>query len=206
MPLDEMFGSRLDRINRELPAKLFITKSAWASVFTKEGKPILLPSSERLPVGNFGYPDSGTDWVSALYNALLKLFFFSASDTCGILRVNSALFETGSRFFNGTYRGVPSGHRSIRGVGIQTGNTVRDYAQTLGDTRAPRTLGANCGMVFSDKDNGAFAASVGNTGKLLWHFAANESLRPSTITSMVGGTLNVFMAAHSGSPTLGLPD
>ncbi len=223
MLVDEVFGGNprkllvqanrngfffvLDRTNGELLlAKPFITKSTWASGFTKEGKPILLPNSEPSAEGNLACPDSGTNWMSASYNPLLKLFFFSASDTCGMFRSIPAPFEMGFRFFNGTISGVPGGRRSIRALDIQTGSTVWDYTQTLGGRGAAGTLSTNGGLVFIGEDSGLFTALDGKTGKPLWHFPANQSIRASPMTYMVGGKQYVSIAGPAGFMAFGLPD
>jgi alcohol dehydrogenase (cytochrome c) len=197
----------LDRANGEmLLAKPFITKSTWASGFTKEGKPIVLPNSEPSPEGSVSCPDSGTNWMSASYNALMKLFYFAASDTCGVLRAIPAPFEMGFRFFNGTMSGYPGGHRSIRALDIQTGNTVWDYVQTPGGRSAVGTLSTDGGLVFTAEDTGIVTALDGKTGKPLWHFPANTSFRASPMTYMVGSKQYVSIAGSAGYLTFGLPE
>ncbi len=195
----------LDRTNGEMLLAKAFTKSTWASGYTKEGKPMLLPNSDPSPQGTLECPDSGTNWMSASYNPPLKLFFFSASDTCAINRVIPAPFEMGSRFFNGARSAVPGGKRSIRAIDIQTGNTVWDYAQTPGGRSAAGTLSTNGGLVFIGEDSGIFTALDGKTGKPLWHFPANQSFRASPMTYMVGGKQYVSIAGPAGFLTFGLP-
>jgi len=197
----------LDRTNGELLlAKPFVKKSTWASGYGKDGKPILLPNSDPTLEGNLVCPGSGTNWMSASYNSLLKLFFFSASDSCTISRKVPAPFEMGKRFFNGTNSGVPGGVRSIRALDIQTGNTVWDYPQTAGGRSASGTLSTSGGLVFIGEDSGVFTALDGKTGKPLWHFTANESFRASPMTYMVGGKQYVSIAGPAGFLTFALPD
>jgi alcohol dehydrogenase (cytochrome c) len=221
--VDETFGGRprkllvqanrngfffvLDRTNGELLlAKPFVPNSTWASGYTKEGKPILLPNSDPSLEGSVGCPDSGTNWMSSSYNPPLKLFYFSGADTCGLLRAIPAPFEMGFRFFNGTASGVPGGHRFIRAIDIQTGNTVWDYAQTPGGRSAAGTLSTNGGLVFIGEDTGVFTALDGKTGAPLWHFPANTSFRASPMTYMVGGKQYVSIAGSAGFLTFGLPE
>ena len=189
----------LDRIDGEfLLGKPFIKNSTWASGFTKDGKPIVLPNSDPTPQGTLGCPDSGTNWMSASYNPPLKLFFFSASETCGITRSIAGPFEMGSRYFGGTRSGVPGGTRSIRAIDIQTGNTVWDYPQTASGRSAAGTLSTNGGLVFIGEDGGIFTALNGKTGKVLWHFPLNQGFRASPMTYMVGGTQYVAIAGPAG--------
>jgi alcohol dehydrogenase (cytochrome c) len=196
----------LDRTNGEFLLGKPYTKSTWASGYTKDGKPILLPNSDPTPQGVLECPDSGTNWMSASYNPLMKLYFFSASDTCGITRQIPAPFEMGSRFFNGTRSAVPGGKRSIRAIDIQTGNIVWDYAQTPGGRSASGTLSTNSGLVFAGEDSGVFTALDGKTGKPLWHFPVNQSFRASPMTYMVGGRQYVSIATQAGFLTFSLPD
>jgi len=195
----------LDRTNGEFLLGKPFTKSTWASGYSSEGKPILLPNSDPTPQGTLSCPDSGTNWMSASYNPTLKLFFFSASDTCGVTRNNPAPFEMGSRFFNGSNSGVPGGSRAIRAIDIQTGKTVWDYVQTPGGRSASGTLSTNGGLVFAGEDSGVFTALDGKTGKPLWHFPTNQSFRASPMTYMVGGKQYVSIAVAAGFLTFGLP-
>jgi alcohol dehydrogenase (cytochrome c) len=196
----------LDRTNGEFLLGQPYTKSTWASGYTKEGKPILLPNSDPTPQGTLSCPDSGTNWMSASYNPPLKLFFFAASDTCGITRAVPAPFEMGKRFFNGTNSAAPGGSRAIRAIDIQTGKTVWNYVQTPGGRSASGTLSTNGGLVFAGEDSGVFTALDGKTGKPLWHFPANQSFRASPMTYMVGGKQYVSIAGPAGFLTFGLPD
>lgn len=197
----------LDRTNGELLlGKPFVKKSTWASGYGKDGKPILLPNSDPTLEGNLACPGSGTNWMSASYSPLLKLFFFSAADTCVISRKIPAPFELGKRYFNGTSSGVPGGVRSIKALDIQTGNTVWEYIQTAGGRSASGTLSTNGGLVFIGEDSGVFTALDGKTGKPLWHFGANESFRASPMTYMVGGKQYVSIAGPAGFLTFALPD
>jgi alcohol dehydrogenase (cytochrome c) len=195
----------LDRTNGEFLMGKPFTKSTWASSYTADGKPILLPNSDPTPQGTLACPDSGTNWMSASYNPLMKLFYFAASDTCGVTRQIPAPFEMGRRFFNGTNSGVPGGSRSIRAIDIQTGKTVWDYVQTPGGRSASGTLSTNGGLVFAGEDSGVFTALDGKTGKPLWHFPANQSFRASPMTYMVGGKQYVSIATPAGYLTFGLP-
>ncbi len=195
----------LDRTNGEFLLGKPFTKSTWASGYTQDGKPILLPHSDPTAQGTLACPDSGTNWMSASYNPLMKLFYFAASDTCGVTRAIAAPFEMGKRFFNGTNSGVPGGSRSIRAIDIQTGKTVWDYVQTPGGRSASGTLSTNGGLVFAGEDSGVFTALDGKTGKALWHFPANQTFRASPMTYMVGGKQFVSIATPAGFLTFGLP-
>ena len=195
----------LDRTNGEFLLGKSYTKSTWASGYTNDGKPILLPNSDPSPQGTLSCPDSGTNWMSASYNPALRLFFFAASDTCGVTRAIPAPFEMGSRFFNGTNSGVPGGSRSIRAIDIQTGKTVWDYVQTPGGRSASGTLSTKGGLVFAGEDSGVFTALDGKPGKPLWHFPVNQSFRASPMTYMVGGKQYVSIAVSAGFLAFGLP-
>jgi alcohol dehydrogenase (cytochrome c) len=198
----------LDRTNGELLlAKPFTSKNTWASGYGEDGKPILLPNSDPTPEGTLVCPSSGTNWYSASYNPILKLFYLSVSDTCTITTLIPAPFEMGKRLFNGTGKSVPGGTRSFRAIDIQTGKTVWDYVQTPGpSTSASGTLSTNGGLVFFGEDSGLFTAVDGKTGKPLWHWTANESFRASPMSYMVGGKQYICIAGPAGFLAFGLPD
>jgi alcohol dehydrogenase (cytochrome c) len=195
----------LDRTNGELLlAKSFLKKVTWASGYGKDGKPILLPSSEPTVEGNLTCPSSGTNWMSAAYSPVVKLFFFSATDSCVITRKIPEPFAMGKRFFNGTDSGVPGGGRYIRALDIQTGRTVWDYTQTRGGRSASGTLSTSGGLVFFGEDSGVFTALDAKDGKPLWHFQANQAWRASPMTYMVGGKQYIAIAGPSGYFAFGL--
>jgi alcohol dehydrogenase (cytochrome c) len=198
----------LDRTDGKfLLGKPFIKNSTWATGYTKEGKPILLPNSEPTPEGTLSCPGSGTNWMSSSYNPSLKLFFFSSSDVCEITRLIPGPFEMGKRYFNGTGSRAPnSGSRSIRALDIQTGDTVWSYPQTDGGMDFTGVLSTDGGLVFIAEDSGVFTALNARTGKPLWHWPANELFRASPMTYMVGGKQYISIAGPAGLLTFGLPD
>ena len=59
-------------------------------------------------------------------------------------------------------------------------------------------------MFFGD-DNGAVAAVDAKTGKSLWHFHTNETLRASPMTYMVDGKQYVAIASGSNIIAFALP-
>jgi alcohol dehydrogenase (cytochrome c) len=224
MLVDETFGGKprkllvqanrngffyvLDRTNGDfLLGTPFVKKSTWASGYTPDGKPILLPNSEPTIEGTLVCPGAGTNWRSASYNPVLKLFFVSASDACSISRLIPAPFEMGKRFFNGAGSRAPnSGDKSIRALDIQTGKIIWEYPQTADAISESGPLSTNGGLVFVGEDSGVFTALDGRTGKPLWHWPANETFRASPMTYMVGGKQYVCIAGPAGFLAFGLPD
>src|SRR5262249_8422024 len=156
----------LERTNGELLlAKPFMKNITWANTYGKDGKPMLLPNSDPTPEGNLTCPSSGTNWMSASYSPALKLLFFSANESCDIIRKIPEPFEMGKRFFNGTGTGVAGGGRYIRALDLQTGWKVWDYGQTPGGRSASGTLSTKGGLVFFGEDSGVFTALDGRSGK-----------------------------------------
>ncbi len=197
----------LDRTNGEfLLGTQFVKKSTWASGYTSDGKPILLPNSDPTLEGALVCPAMGTNWYSASYNSIFKLLVLSSSDRCIITRKVPQPFEMGKRYFNGMDNQMP-GTRSIRALDIQTGKIAWDYIQTPGNsTSSSGTLSTNGGLVFVGEDSGVFTALEGKTGKPLWHWPANGTFRASPMTYMVGGKQYVSIAGPAGYLTFGLPD
>jgi hypothetical protein len=84
----------LNRTNGKfLSATPFVSKVTWASGYTRAGAPILRPDAEPTPDGNLACPAAGTNWMSASHDPPLQLFYFSATDRCGITRLRRAPFE-----------------------------------------------------------------------------------------------------------------
>jgi alcohol dehydrogenase (cytochrome c) len=197
----------LDRANGKLlSATPFVSKVTWASGYTKEGKPIMRSEVEPTAAGNLICPAQGTNWMSASYSTLLKLFYFSATDRCGTAKLIPAPFEMGKRFFNGAGSATQSGTRSVRALDIQSGKTVWDYVQVGAGRSASGTLSTDGGLVFFGEDSGVFSALDGRTGKPLWHFFANDTFRASPMTFMLGGKQYVCIATAAGYLAFGLPD
>ncbi|HWB85490.1 MAG TPA: PQQ-binding-like beta-propeller repeat protein [Bryobacteraceae bacterium] len=197
----------LDRTNGELLlATPFVKKVTWASGYDKQGKVVLLPNSEPTTQGTLTCPGSATNWMSASYNPVVKLFFVSATDSCGITRKIPAPYQLGQRFFNGTMSGAQNDGRFIRALDIQTGRKVWDYAQTPGGRSASGTLSTAGGLVFFGEDSGVFTSLDAKTGLPLWHFSASQSWRASPMTYMVGGKQYVAIAGPAGFMVFGLAE
>ncbi len=198
----------LDRTNGQfLLGTPFVKKSTWASGYTPDGKPILLPNSEPTVDGALVCPGSGTNWRAASYSPTLKLFFVSASDACSITRLIPAPFEMGKRYFNGAGSRAPGpGGKSIRAMDIQTGKVIWEYPQTADAVSESGPLSTKGGLVFVGEDSGIFTALDGKTGKPLWHWPTNETFRASPMTYMVGGKQYVCIAGPAGFLAFGLPD
>jgi alcohol dehydrogenase (cytochrome c) len=197
----------LDRTNGKfLSATPFVGKVTWANGYTQAGAPIMRPDAAPTPDGNLTCPAAATNWMSASYDPLLQLFYFSASDRCGITRLRPAPFEMGNRYFNGTGSAVPGGTRSVRALDIRSGRTVWDYVQVGTGRGASGTLSTKGGLVFFGEDNGVFSALDARTGKPLWHFSANNMFRASPMTYMVGGKQFVCIASAAGYLAFALAD
>jgi alcohol dehydrogenase (cytochrome c) len=190
----------LDRETGEfLMGKPFIEKLTWAKGLDAKGRPIMNANQEptiegaRICPG----PGGGTNWMSASYNPIAKLYYILATENCSVYKKVPEPFKLGERFFNGTASGEPGSKRYIRALDIQTGRTVWDYEQIAGRSSSG-TLSTGGGLVFFGEGSGAFAALDAKTGKPLWHFQANQPWRASPMTYMVGGRQYVAIAGPQG--------
>ena len=160
----------LDRSSGKLlHATPFVTVT-WASGYTPDGRPMLLPNIEPTPAGQAICPGQGTNWMSAAFDPTLRLLYVSATDRCTITKSVPAPFEMGKRYFGGTGSLAPGGTRSVRALDLETGNTVWDYAQVGAGRSASGTLSTAGGVVFFGEDSGVFTALDARNGKPLWHF------------------------------------
>jgi alcohol dehydrogenase (cytochrome c) len=203
----------LDRVNGEfLLADKLSTKVTWNSGFTKEGKPIIDPASvssyEGSPVCPAG--TGGTNWQSASYNPVTKLFYARVSDSCGIFTAQKDdPLRTDNRWMGGTARGtlnpavqavfdkLMEGYQSgtfIRAMDPFTGKKVWDYA---GGAGVMSTAG---GLVFF-AGGGGMTALDAKTGKMVWQHNAGQSSSSAPVTYMYGGKQYITLAGTTGVVT-----
>jgi len=196
----------LDRTNGKfISATPYVSKQTWASGYTPQGEPILLPDSDPTPAGKLTCPLSGTNWMSASFDPALQLFFFASIDRCAITKLDPGPFEMGKRYFNGTLSFTP-GTQSVRALDIHTGKTVWNFVQEGEGLPLSGTLSTRGRLVFFGQASGDFTALDAKSGTPLWHFSANERFRASPMTYMVGANQYICIAGSAGYFAFALPD
>jgi alcohol dehydrogenase (cytochrome c) len=199
----------LDRVTGEfLLADKLSTKVTWNQGFTKDGKPIIDPASvssyEGSPVCPAG--TGGTNWQSASYNPVTKLFYARVADSCGIFTAQKEdPLRTDNRWMGGTARGTLNpavqaafdkltedypGGTFVRAMDPFTGKKVWDYAGGAG------VLSTAGNLIFMA--SGGLTALDAKTGKLVWQHYAGLGSSAAPVTYMYGGRQYIALAGSSG--------
>ena len=168
-----------------------------------------MPGQEPSEQGTKTCPSvsGATNWMSTAYSPATGLFYVMALESCAIYTKSSAWWEQGQSFYGGAARRVPgeTDQKFLRAIDIQTGKIVWEVPQVGSSHSGGGVLSTAGGLVFFGDDNGALAAVDAKTGKALWHFHTNETLRASPMTYMVDGKQYISIASGSNIIAFGLP-
>lgn len=194
----------LDRVTGQfLQATPLVDKLTWASGISPAGRPIVLPSSIPTAAGVETCPAvrGATNWYSAAFNPITRLFYVMTVEDCTIYR----------KAHDGGYGPVDHPHdpafKVLRAIDIDSGkfawqlplagNPEKNYSGVLS------TAG---GVVFFGESSGAIAAADASTGKPLWHYEANQPLKGSPMTYQAAGRQYVAIASGSNIIAFALPE
>jgi len=188
----------LDRTTGEfLFAKPFVKKMNWASGYSSEGKPQLLPANTPTTAGVKGCPSvrGATNWYSTSFHPETRLFYVMSVEDCSIYRKSQ----------DGGYEGYrnpsDSGLKYLRAIDIDTGDMVWEIPQQgPQEANYSGVLTTAGGLVFYGETGGGFAAVDAKTGKTLWTFHGNQAWRGCPMTYMMNG--RQYIAVASGSNIL----
>lgn len=190
----------LDRVTGEFLLGEPFIEQTWAEGIAPDGRPIVRPGSDPTVEGSAVCPAirGATNWWSSAYNPETKLFYLMVHESCMVYTKDDRGWERGKSWLGGTFRLTDESpnQRHIRGLDIQTGQTVWNYPQTGNSTTYSGVLSTSGGLVFFGEDSGAFAALDATTGAPVWHFQANQEWKASPMTYMVGG--RQFVSIGSG--------
>jgi PQQ-dependent dehydrogenase (methanol/ethanol family) len=188
----------LDRTTGEfLFAKPFVKKMNWASGYSSDGTPQLLPANTPTRAGVKGCPSvrGATNWYATSFNPDTRLFYVMSVEDCSIYRKSD----------NGGYEGYRNpgdpGLKYLRAIDIHTGETVWEIPQQgPQEANYSGVLTTAGGLVFYGETGGGFAAVDAKTGKTLWTFHGNQAWRGCPMTYMLNG--RQYIAVASGSNIL----
>ena len=193
----------LDRTTGEfLFAKPFVKKMNWASGYSSDGTPQLLPANTPTRAGVKGCPSvrGATNWYATSFNPATKLFYVMSVEDCSIYRQSH----------DGGYEGYrdpnDSGLKYLRAIDIQTGETVWEIPQQgPQEANYSGVLTTAGGLVFYGETGGGFAAVEAKTGKTLWTFHGNQAWRGCPMTYLLNGRQYIAVASGSNILTFALP-
>ena len=177
----------LDRENGKFLSGSVITKKLdWASGLDPKGRPITVPGKEPTYDGNLVCPwlAGATNWYSASWNPLTKLYYVQTEDKCGIYTRRDQKFEAGRSLMGGSYTGDPAdpGSRQLRAFDIRTGKIVWEIPQVGAADSWGGVLTTAGQLVFWGDDDYSFSAGDAKTGERLWSFQTNVMPRSSPMT------------------------
>ncbi|HWB83717.1 MAG TPA: PQQ-dependent dehydrogenase, methanol/ethanol family [Bryobacteraceae bacterium] len=195
----------LDRTNGKLLlAKPFVHKLTWASEIGENGRPVLNPNQEKTPQGTKVCPSVGgaSNWYSTSFNPATGLYYVQTQEECSIIQPREQEWQAGRGYRGGSARPVPQeqGQRILRAIDPQTGKIVWELPQVGPADSWGGVLSTAGGLVFFCDDSGSVAAADVSTGKPLWSFQTNHSIRASPMTYTFDG--KQYIAAASGSNIL----
>ncbi len=190
----------LDRTNgKVLLHSQFVRIMNWSTGIDDKGRPLLSSAFKASHNRRTGCPDDAANWSSTAFSPQTRLYYFESleqcqSDTLNVsLRTSAHLDETGQKY--------------IRAINIDTGKLAWETPQ-LGHVFLktwPGVLATAGGLLFYSDPDGSFVAADAKTGKTLWHFPTNITMKASPMTFAIQG--NQYMAVAAGSNILcfGLP-
>jgi PQQ-dependent dehydrogenase (methanol/ethanol family) len=174
----------LDRTNGKLLlAKPFLRRVDWATSIGPDGRPVVTDPR--------GCPSDAANWDSTAFSPETGLYYFMALEEC-VGKPTGYPDQTGQRF--------------LRAINIETGEIVWEVPQP-GPARAKTWTGVLAtagGLIFYGQPNGGFTAADPRSGKTLWHFPTNVSMKASPMTFTVGGNQYVVVAAGPNILCFGL--
>lgn len=177
----------------------FVRTMHWAIGLDANGRPILSAAFKASRNKMTGCPDDAANWSSTAFNPNTRLYYFESLEQCqpdamtGSLRTSAHLDETGQKY--------------LRALNIDTGKVVWENAQ-LGHVLLktwPGVLATASDLLFYSDPDGSFVAADAVTGKPLWHFATNITMKASPMTFVVDEKQFVAIAAGSNILCFGLP-
>lgn len=159
----------LDRTNGHLLLAKPFVRVTWASGIGADGRPQLIPHPGVV------CPETGANWNATAFSPVTHLYYVMALDKC---------------------LSVPSGTKSVEALDIDNGKVVwqdRQVGQARGEND-PGILATAGGLLFYGDRSGDIVATDARTGKILWHFQANEESKASPMTYEVDGEQYVVLA------------
>lgn len=208
------FFYALDRRNGKfLFAKPF-AKQTWASGFTADGRPIVIPSAHASRAGTVVSPAAGgaTNWWPPSYDPQRKLLFVPSVDSADLFFSDEVpSFHQGSAFSASGFERPPNQPMTlaVRAIDVSTGEIRWDTTLAAGGTEVRGEMGGvlstDGGLIFSGFGYEFFAFDSG-TGKRLWITPLGGILRSPPISYSIAGQQFVSVIGGRTLFTFTLPD
>lgn len=195
----------LDRsTGKPLMASKMVDMLNWASgINEKDWTPELLPANETSLQGTVGCPAvrGATNWYSTAYSPATRLYYVMTVEDCTVYRKAD---DGGYGRYNDP---AHPAQKILRAFNIETGKVLWQI-NLPGQVQAnyAGVLSTAGGLVFFGESSGGFAAVDAATGKYLWHFETNHTIKASPMTYEVNGRQYVAIASGANILSFALPD
>jgi alcohol dehydrogenase (cytochrome c) len=170
------FFYALDRkTGRFLFAKPY-AKQTWASGFSSEGRPVILPGSHSTPTGAMVSPPSNgaTNWWPPSFDPSRNLLFVPSVDSADLFfNIDGQTYHAGRSFLASGYQRAHNqpATLAVRAIDVSTGLLRWDSTLEVGGGEVPGEMGgvlSTAGdLVFAGHDD-EFAAFDADNGTKLW--------------------------------------
>ncbi|MEZ0496383.1 methanol/ethanol family PQQ-dependent dehydrogenase [Sphingomonas sp. IW22] len=196
----------LDRTNGKfVSAKPFVSKTTWATGFTKDGKPIYVDANRPGPPTTekgttvFAAPSflGGKNWMPMAYSQQTGLFYIPANEWGMDIWNEPIAYKKGAAYLGAgfTIKPLYEDHIGVlRAMDPMTGKIVWEYKNKAPLWGGVLTTAGN--LVFTGTPEGFLKAFDAKTGKELWKFNTGSGVVGSPVTWEQDG--EQYVAVMSG--------
>lgn len=196
----------LDRTNGKfVSAKPFVSKTTWASGYTKEGKPIYVDANRPGPPTTekgttvFSAPSflGGKNWMPMAYSQQTGLFYIPSNEWGMDIWNEPIAYKKGAAYLGAgfTIKPLYEDHIGVlRAMDPMTGKIVWEYKNKAPLWGGVLTTAGN--LVFTGTPEGFLKAFDAKTGKELWKFNTGSGVVGSPVTWEQDG--EQYVAVMSG--------
>ena len=179
-------------------------RQTWASGFTPDGSPIVLPNSHPTSTGSIVSPASNgaTNWWAPSFDPKRKLLFVPSADaTDTYFNVANEEFREGRTFLGGGYQRAHTQPTSLalRAIEVSTGRMRWNSTLETGGAEVPGEMGGvlstDGNLVFAGYDS-EFHAFDSDTGMSLWKTLLGGVVHAATISYAIGN--QQYIAVFAG--------
>ncbi|WP_294263652.1 methanol/ethanol family PQQ-dependent dehydrogenase [uncultured Sphingomonas sp.] len=196
----------LDRTNGKfVSAKPFVSKTTWASGYTKDGKPIYIDANRPGPPTTekgttvFSAPSflGGKNWMPMAYSQQTGLFYIPSNEWGMDIWNEPIAYKKGAAYLGAgfTIKPLYEDHIGVlRAMDPMTGKIVWEYKNKAPLWGGVLTTAGN--LVFTGTPEGYLKAFDAKTGKELWKFNTGSGVVGSPVTWEQDG--EQYVAVMSG--------
>ena len=202
----------LDRESGKLlMGKPFVHKINWAKELDSKGRPVSLQIPQQGANTSLVCPSivGGTNWYSTAYDPASGRYYVQTIEGCTLYSTKSGeVWEAGKGYSGGSQRNVPNEtpHEILRAFDVKTGDLVWETPEYGYGASYGGVLGFSTGILFVCGDDGMLTVVDSSSGKILWQFQTNVTLKSSPMTYVFDGKQYIAVSAGENILAFGLPD